>query len=46
VWVLAVTNPGLGARILMECVAAGLLIAWSVESETAAKRVNSAVSHR
>jgi VanZ like family len=40
VWVLGVTNPGLGARILMECVGAGLLIAWSVESEAAAPRVN------
>jgi hypothetical protein len=45
VWVFAVTNPGLGLRILMECVAAGLMIAWSVEREAAAPRVNHAVSH-
>ena len=46
VWVFGVTNPGLGARILMECVAAGLLIAWSVESEAASPRVNNAVFDR
>jgi VanZ family protein len=35
VWVFAVSNPGLGIRILLECVAAGLVIAASVETETA-----------
>jgi hypothetical protein len=34
VWVFGVSNPGLGTRILLECVAAGLVISASVESET------------
>ena len=34
IWVFAVTQPGLGTRILMECVAAGLVISASVETET------------
>ena len=33
VWVFGVSNPGLGTRILLECVAAGLLISASVENE-------------
>ena len=33
-WVFAVSQPGLGTRILMECVAAGLVISASVETET------------
>jgi hypothetical protein len=33
VWVFAVSNPGLGTRILLECVAAGLVISASVEGE-------------
>jgi VanZ family protein len=32
VWVFAVSNPGLGFRILMECVGAGLVISASVET--------------
>ena len=39
VWVFGVSNPGLGARILLECIAAGLLIAASVENEAVAPRV-------
>ncbi len=35
VWIFAVSNPGLGMSILLECVAAGLLISASVENETA-----------
>ena len=35
VWVFGVSDPGLGARILLECVAAGLVISASVETETA-----------
>ncbi len=35
VWVFGVSNPGLGTRILLECVAAGWLISASVENETA-----------
>jgi hypothetical protein len=38
VWVFGVSNPGLGTRILLECVGAGLVISASVESETAAPR--------
>jgi len=30
VWVFGVSNPGLGTRILLECVAAGLVISASV----------------
>jgi hypothetical protein len=37
-WVFGVSNPGLGTRILLECVAAGLVISASVESETAGPR--------
>jgi hypothetical protein len=39
VWVFAVSNPGLGIRILLECVGAGLLVSASVEIETAAPRM-------
>jgi hypothetical protein len=39
VWVFAVSNPGLGTRILLECVAAGLVISVSVEGESAAPLV-------
>jgi hypothetical protein len=35
VWVFGVSNPGLGTRILLECVAAGWLISASMENETA-----------
>jgi VanZ family protein len=35
VWVFGVSNPGLGTRILLECVAAGMVISASVESEKA-----------
>jgi hypothetical protein len=38
VWVFGVSNPGLGMRILLECVAAGLVISASVEGETAVPR--------
>jgi hypothetical protein len=34
VWVFGVSDPGLGARILLECVAAGLLVSVSLERET------------
>jgi VanZ family protein len=36
VWVFAVSNPGLGFRILVECVGAGLVISASVETPEAA----------
>jgi len=39
VWVFGVSEPGLGTRILLECVAAGLVISASVEGERAAPRV-------
>ncbi len=39
VWIFGVSNPGLGTRILLECVAAGLVISASVESETDAHRM-------
>jgi hypothetical protein len=39
VWVFGVSNPGLGTRILLECIAAGLLIAASLENEAAAPRM-------
>jgi hypothetical protein len=39
VWIFGVSNPGLGTRILLECVAAGCLISASVENEIAAPRV-------
>jgi hypothetical protein len=39
VWVFGVSNPGLGTRILLECVAAGLVISASVEGERATPRV-------
>jgi hypothetical protein len=38
VWVFGISSPGLGTRILLECVAAGLLISASVEGETAVPR--------
>jgi VanZ like family/Concanavalin A-like lectin/glucanases superfamily len=34
VWIFAVSNPGLGMRILVECVGAGLLVAASVAEDT------------
>jgi hypothetical protein len=34
VWTFAVSEPRLGVRILLECVAAGLVTATSVEIET------------
>jgi hypothetical protein len=36
VWTFAVTEPGLGIRILLECIAAGLVISTSVAKETGA----------
>jgi hypothetical protein len=36
VWAFAVSEPGLGIRILLECVAAGLFISTSVADETGA----------
>jgi hypothetical protein len=39
VWVFGVSNPELGTRILLECVAAGLVISGSVENETDAQRM-------
>jgi hypothetical protein len=39
VWVFGVSDPGLGTRILLECVAAGLVISASVEEERASPRV-------
>jgi hypothetical protein len=39
VWVFGVSEPGLGTRILLECVAAGLVISASVEEERASPRV-------
>jgi VanZ like family/Concanavalin A-like lectin/glucanases superfamily len=35
-WVFGISEPGLGIRILVECVAAGLVIAVSVENQDAA----------
>ena len=35
-WVFGVSEPSLGIRILLECVAAGLVIVASVEADTAA----------
>jgi hypothetical protein len=37
-WVFGVSQPSLGIRILLECVAAGLVIVASVEADTAADR--------
>jgi hypothetical protein len=34
VWVFGISDPRLGTRILLECIAAGLLISASVETET------------
>jgi hypothetical protein len=39
VWIFGVSDPRLGTRILLECIAAGLLISASVESETSAPRM-------
>jgi hypothetical protein len=39
VWVFGVSNPGLGTRILLECVAAGLVISASVDIETDAPQM-------
>ena len=41
VWVFAVSNPGLGFRILVECVGAGLVISASVETLEAGDESNS-----
>jgi hypothetical protein len=46
VWVFGVSSPGLGARILLECVGAGLLVAASVENDAAAPRMQVAVQQR
>jgi hypothetical protein len=35
-WVFGVSEPSLGIRILLECVAAGLVTVASVEADTAA----------
>jgi hypothetical protein len=37
VWAFGVSNPGLGICILLECVAAGLVVSASVEGETAGR---------
>ena len=37
VWAFGVSNPGLGACILLECVTAGLVVSASVEEETAGR---------
>ena len=42
-WVFGVTEPSLGIRILLECVAAGLVIVASVEADTAAPPTSSAL---
>jgi VanZ like family/Concanavalin A-like lectin/glucanases superfamily len=34
IWTFAVSRPGLGSRILLECVGAGLVISASVETQT------------
>jgi hypothetical protein len=34
VWIFAVSDPWLGSRILLECVAAGWLISASVAADT------------
>ena len=34
VWIFGVSEPRLGVRILLECVAAGVVLAASVETET------------
>jgi hypothetical protein len=46
-WVFGVSQPSLGIRILLECVAAGLVIVASVEPDTAAPpaAVNSKQTH-
>ena len=41
VWVFAVSSPGLGFRILVECVGAGLVISASIETLEADERVSS-----
>lgn len=46
VWVFAVSNPGLGGRILLECIAAGLVISASVERETAGRVLGNRVQTR
>ena len=37
-WFLGVSQPGLGIRILLECIAAGLVIVVSLEADTTAHR--------
>lgn len=39
VWAFAVSEPGLGIRILLECVGAGLFISTSVAEETRASEI-------
>jgi hypothetical protein len=39
VWVFAVSAPGLGIRILLECVAAGLFTSTSIAEETVSNKV-------
>jgi VanZ family protein len=46
VWIFGVSDPRLGTRILLECIAAGLLISASVENETAAPRMPAQVEAR
>ena len=38
IWALGVSESSLGIRILLECVAAGLVISASVENETTGER--------
>jgi hypothetical protein len=45
-WVFGVSQPSLGIRILLECVAAGLVIVASVEADTAADRPGAKSSSR
>jgi hypothetical protein len=45
-WVLGVSQPSLGIRILLECVAAGLVTMASVEADTAADRPGANSSSR
>jgi hypothetical protein len=46
VWVFAVSSPGLGFRILVECVGAGLVISASIETVEADERVSSSDGSR
>jgi hypothetical protein len=46
VWAFGVSNPGLGACILLECVTAGLVVSASVEEETAGRVLGDRVRTR